>query len=121
MNLVRSANEASVVDAAFAAILACDWPRLASLQRAYPHLTLDPGAGRTTSRPESLCGVRATVTWNAEGTAYVVESPLDTLARWIGYQVAEEERLEVVWHGTRPTPGGTSVAQFTVYNEEEEA
>ena len=111
-------NDARVVDAAFRAILDCDWSRLDSLQRAYPHLTLDPGAARTISRPESLCGVRATVTWNAEETAYVVESPLDTLARWIGYHVADEDGLEVVWHGTRPTPFSTAAAQFTIYNEE---
>jgi len=106
-------NDACVIDAAFRAILDCDWLRLDSLQRAYPHLMLDPGADRTISRTEALCGVRATVTWNAEETAYAVESPLDAMARWIGYHVALAEGLEVVWHGTRPTPAG-SVAQFTV-------
>ena len=112
-------NDARVVDAAFRAILDCDWLRLNSLQRAYPHLTLDPCAARTTTLPVSLCGVRGTATWNAERTAYVVECAREAWARWIGYHVADEDGLKVIWHGTRPTLSGMSAAQFTIYNEEE--
>ena len=111
-------NDVRVIDAAMRSILAQDWPRLASLQRAYPHLTLDPGAGRTISRSESLFGVRAVVTWNAEETAYVVKSADEQVARWIGYRAAADEEIEVIWHGTRQTPAGTWVAQFTVVEED---
>lgn len=106
--------EGQLIDAAMRSILAQDWPRLASLQNAYPHLLLDPGAPWTISHSASRYGVRGVVTWNAEETAFVVECHLEAVARWIGYGLAEENDVEVVWHGTQKTAAGTWVAQFTV-------
>ena len=91
-----------------------DWRRLASLQAAYPHLTLDPGAGWTCSSPESIHGMRGIATWNLEQMAYVVEAGSEQAARLIGYGVAYDDGLEVVWHGTRATAAGTWAAQFTI-------
>lgn len=108
-------NDAQVIDAAFRSILAQDWARLEALQCAHPHLLLDPAGGWTYSRPESYHGVRARSTWNLEETAFVIEAPSEDVARWIGYRIAYDDELEVVWWGTRQTPSGTWAAQFTVY------
>ena len=102
------------INAAFRAILAQDWTSLATLQRAYPDLVLDPGARWTISRPEFFRGIHAMSTWNAEETGYVVAAKVENVARLVGFRMADEMGLEVVWWGTRKTPAGTWAAQFTV-------
>lgn len=105
--------EADVVDAAFRSILARDWPRLRALQRAFPHLTLDPGRPWTTTYPVSFQGARGSATWSGDDRAYVVEADTAQLARWMGFRVASDEGVEFVFRGCRQTPAGTWAAQFS--------
>lgn len=65
---------------------------------------------------ESFRGIRGLSTWCVSSggrAAYLVEAPHEDVARWIGFMLAEEEGLDVTWHGTRRTPTGSFVAQFT--------
>ena len=112
-------QESWAVNAAFRAILNHDWPALTRLQAEYPHLLLDPGAAWTISQGETFRGVRGVLTWNAEETAYVVVCGLEQVARWIGYRIAEDDDLKVVWHGTIKLPCGHWAAQFTVESDDE--
>ena len=106
-------HEARVIDAAFQAILDQDWPRLDSLQRAHPHLTLDPGRGWTDTQHERLHGCGGRSVWNLERTAFVVVAGDEQTARWLGYKAAEEDGIEVIFWGSAPCGSGC-VAQFTV-------
>lgn len=113
-------NDARVIDAAFRAIVALDWPRLESLRKAYPNLIFDYAAPPVISWRWSYKGTPNIVTRNLEETAFVVEACGDQVARWIGFDIAESEDLgEVTWLGTRWLLNGTWAAQFLVWESED--
>lgn len=115
---IAAARERLVIDAAFRAIIEQDWPALAVLQERHPHLMLDPGSHWTTTRRERFRGIPGVSTWNEDQTAYVVVTPLEQVSRWLGYMIAAEDDLDVVWHGTIKLPCGHCAAQFTVEEED---
>ena len=118
MNEIRP-NDARVIDAAFRAIVALDWPRLESLRRAYPHLLFDYAAPPVVSFGKLYRGMPGIVTRNLEETAFVVEAGGDQAARWIGFDLAEEDEMSVTWLGTRKLPSGRWAAQFLVWKNED--
>lgn len=71
-------------------------------------------------------GAHATITWAPDGKSLVSESRDESIARWAGFNLLDEihaeredESLELIWWGTRPTEAGTFVAQFEVMEGEE--
>ncbi len=119
MNEIRP-NNARVIDAAFRAILALDWPRLESLRRAYPHLLFDYAAPLVVSERWSFKGAPGVLTWNSEGSAFVVEAGGEQVARWIGFDIAVKEDFgPVTWLGTCRLPSGSWAAQFLVWENED--
>lgn len=112
-------NDARVIDAAFQAILALDWPRLESLRRTYPHLLFDYAAPPVVSERWRYRGMSGVVTRNLDETAFVVEARGDQAARWIGFDLAEEDELSMTWLGTQRLPNGTWAAQFLVWESED--
>lgn len=70
-------------------------------------------------------GTSSAVTWAPDGRSFVCESRCEQTARWAGYRLLTEirnehddEKLDLIWWGTRPTEAGTYAAQFTVESEE---
>lgn len=65
---------------------------------------------------------RGAVVWGPDNLSYSVEAPLESIARWIGFEVADElaeeadeqPKVEAVHWGTRMTSRGTYAAQFTL-------
>lgn len=82
-------------------------------------------ANRFCAREVSIAyGTRSTVTWAPDSKSFASESIDEATARWAGFRLLTEIRnehdddsLDLIWWGTRPTEAGTYVAQFTVFKE----
>ncbi len=81
-------------------------------------------AGLCPQHPAYWRGRRGLTTWGPDGLTYAVEHGDESVARWMGYEVGEEENvtredsnephLYVYWHGTARTARNTYAAQFTL-------
>lgn len=77
-----------------------------------PEKVQDGGERFTFQHSSSLYRRRGIVTWLFDESAFVVDGADDQTARWIGFEVAEENEMEVVWNGTVKMESGRFAAQF---------